>query len=162
MAMLSIQPNAHITFKVWYEDEHLVVVGKPPQVVTLPGKGHEYDTLLNGLFAKYGNRLQNIGRDREFGLLNRLDKETSGLVIVALRASTYDALRTAFSKREIGKFYWALVKGTPSPPEGVIKNPVLEYEGRAGGDSRVKKIAMVSQRGKPAITAYRHTESGTA
>ncbi|MFO0833298.1 MAG: RluA family pseudouridine synthase [Phycisphaerales bacterium] len=162
MATHSIQPNDRITFKVYYEDASLLVVGKPAHIVTLPGKGHEHDTLLNALFARYGNQLQNMGRVREFGLLHRLDRETSGLVIVALRPSAYDAMLEAFRERAIAKFYWAVTKGTPEPAEGVIQKPILEYEGRAARDPRVKKIARVSPRGKPAVTAYRVIESATA
>lgn len=162
MATHSIQPNDRITFKVHYEDDSLVVVGKPPHIVTLPGKGHEHDTLLNALFARFGNQMQNMGRLREFGLLHRLDRETSGLVIVALKASAYEAMREAFREREIAKFYWAITKDTPEPAEGVVKKPILEYDGRAARDTRVKKIARVSLKGKPAVTAYRVIESATA
>ncbi len=162
MATHSIQPNDRITFKVYHEDDSVLVVGKPAHIVTLPGKGHEHDTLLNALFARFGNQLQNMGRTREFGLLHRLDRETSGLLLVALRPSAYDALREAFKERQIAKFYWAVTKDTPNPAEGVIKKPIFEYEGRAARDPRVKKIARVSPKGKPSVTAYRVLDSATA
>ncbi|CAG0974741.1 putative RNA pseudouridine synthase [Phycisphaerales bacterium] len=155
MANLTIQPNDRITFKVRYEDEDVLVVVKPAGVVTVPGLGHEDDSLLNGLFARAGAKLQNIGKSRDFGLLHRLDRETSGLVIAALSVRSYDALRAAFEKREVEKYYWAVVRQAPKRSKGVIRGSLLEYEGRAGDDPRKKKLARVASNGKPALTAYR-------
>lgn len=155
MPQLSIEPNDRVTYKVRHRDEHLLVVIKPPGVVTAPGKGHERDSLLNGLFAAHGPQLQNLGRGRDFGLLHRLDRDTSGLVVAALTASAYDALRDAFESRAVGKYYWAVVAGAPRAPTGVVRRPLAEYEGRVPGDSRIKKLARVSSAGKPAVTAYR-------
>src|ERR1051325_1807669 len=130
MATFTIEPNERVTFKVRYEDDDLAVVNKPAHTVTLPGLGHEKDSLLNGLFSRYGPKLQNLGKVRDFGLLHRLDRETSGLVIIALRARAYDTLRGVFEQREVGKYYWAVVKGRPKGASGVIRKPILEYEGR--------------------------------
>jgi len=155
VATLSIEPNDRITFKVLHEDPDLLVIVKPPGVVTTPGKAHLDDSLLNGLFVKYGNKLQKLGRHRDFGLLHRLDRDTSGLVLVALSATAYDALRVAFETRAVGKYYWAVVAGVMNKPTGVIRRPLGEYEGKAGNDPRIKKLARVSSGGKPAVTAYR-------
>ncbi len=148
---LSVTPNEHITFGVAYEDEHVAVVEKPARRATQPGKGHQSDTLLNGLFAKWGQSLQNLGAKRDFGLLHRLDKDTSGLLIVALKPSAYDDLRQQFEKREIRKFYWAICARAPQPLAGVIRLPIAETP---GGETNVK-TAHVSRMGKPAVTAYR-------
>lgn len=150
---LSIAPNEAVTFKVRHQDEHLLVVDKPAGLVTQPGKGHEHDTLLNGLYAQWGSRLQNLGRNRDFGLLHRLDKPTSGLLIVGLSAAAYDAMREAFAARAIRKFYWAVTHRAPSKPAGVINRPIQEYEDRGEHDGQ--KLARVSSAGKPSITAYR-------
>jgi len=155
MATLSIDPNERVTYKVRYEDADLLVVAKSAGIVTTPGKGHERDSLLNGLFHAYGPKLQNVGKDRDFGLLHRLDRTTSGLLIVALNTHVYDALREAFKAREIAKFYWAVTKQAPKTPKGVINKPILEYKGESAGDSRTKKLSRVSSSGKPALTAYR-------
>jgi 23S rRNA pseudouridine1911/1915/1917 synthase len=155
MSTLSISPNERVTFRVRYEDEHLLVVGKPPGVVSMPGLGHQDDSLLNGLFAKYGSRLQNLGRARDFGLLHRLDKETSGLMLVALSRGAYDGLRAAFEERRIEKFYWAVARQAPRSPTGVIRRSLEEYEGRAGEDPKKRKLCRISPRGKAALTAYR-------
>lgn len=155
MPTLSIEPNDRITYKVRYQDEHLLVVGKPAGVVTTPGLGHEKDSLLNGLFANLGSTLQNLGKQRDFGLLHRLDRDTSGLVIVALAPHVYDALRAAFETRSIEKFYWAVCKAAPKTPKGVIRRPIAEFDGKVPGDTRTKKLARISSAGKPALTAYR-------
>jgi 23S rRNA pseudouridine1911/1915/1917 synthase len=162
MANYTIEPNERITFKVRYEDDDLVVVSKPAHVVTLPGLGHETDSLLNGLFARYGAKLQNLGKARDFGLLHRLDKDTSGLVILALRGQAYDRLREIFEQREVGKYYWALVKGRPKGESGVVRKPILEFEGKSGKDPRTKKLARISPAGKPAVTAWRLLDAGVA
>jgi 23S rRNA pseudouridine1911/1915/1917 synthase len=162
MATFTIEPNERVTFKVRYEDDDVVVVNKPAHVVTLPGLGRDIDSLLNGLFARYGAKLQNLGKSRDFGLLHRLDKDTSGLVILALRPRAYDRLREIFEQREVGKYYWALAKGRPKCDSGVIRKPILEFEGKSGKDPRTKKLARISSAGKPAVTAWRVLDSGVA
>lgn len=151
---LSIRPNDRVTYKLRYQDDDVIVVDKPARIVTQPGKGHEDDTLLNGLFAKFGAELQNLGRGRDFGLLHRLDRQTSGLLIVALRPRAYDALRRQFEERRIRKFYWAVASRTPRKPSSVIKRPLLE-------ETDDKKRAKVSPAGKPAVTAYRVLQVST-
>ena len=155
MAQLSVEPNDQITFKVRHRDDHLLVVSKPSGIVTTPGKGHDRNSLLNGLFALHGERLQQLGKTRDFGLLHRLDRATSGLVIVALSRACYDGLREAFETRAVAKYYWAVVKQAPKKPAGVINRPLLEYTGKAPGDPRPKKLAKVASSGKPSVTAYR-------
>lgn len=158
MATFSIEPNERVTFRIRHEDAHLVVVEKPAGVATQPGRGHARDTLMNGLFAMAGPRLQKLGRARDFGLLHRLDRQTSGLVVIALDAAAYDAMRLQFASRAVRKFYWAIVKGEPRTARGVIRKPILET---GGGDDEAPtaahrpKVARISSAGKPAVTAYR-------
>ncbi len=160
---LSVEPNDRITFGLPYADEHLVVVEKPPRLSTQPGKGHTRDTLLNGLFAKYGVQLQNLGAARDYGLLHRLDKDTSGLLVVALKPEAYDRLREDFANRNVRKFYWAICDGHPKQPSGVIKVPIaadhVAHEHRPGKP----RLAHLSRSaGKPAVTAYRLLSQGEA
>lgn len=150
----TIEPNPRVTFARHFEDGHLVVVGKASGVVTQPGVGHEHDTLLNGLFAVYGDRLRQLGRARDFGLVHRLDRETSGLVAVALSAEAYDGLRGAFETRSIRKFYWAICQKAPREESGVIRRPILEVERRRSRYTS-EKVAVLSVEGKAAVTAYR-------
>ncbi len=150
---LSIEPNSRVRFKVIHEDEHLLVLDKPPGLVTQPGKGHDDDTLLNGLFARWGATLQNLGKSRDFGLLHRLDRSTSGLILVALKAPAYDILRAAFESRLVAKFYLAITRESPSKPIGVINRPIDEYI--TSRQRERKKLARISSAGQPAATAYR-------
>jgi 23S rRNA pseudouridine1911/1915/1917 synthase len=152
---LSITPNADVPFTIRHQDEDLLVVDKPARIATQPGKGHEHDTLLNGLFTTFGPLLQNLGRTRDFGLLHRLDMQTSGLLIVGLRPRAYDALRAQFESREVKKFYWAVTMRAPKKPSGVIRRPIIE-------ETEHKKTARISSAGKPAVTAYRVLQVGTA
>jgi len=149
---LSIEPNERVRYNVRHEDEHLLVVDKPARVPTSPGKGHEDDTLLNGLFARYGQAMQNVGRARDFGLMHRLDRMTSGLLLVALSTRAADALAGSFRARSVAKFYWAVVKRAPNKPTGLIRRPILE-------ETTSKKLARVAEAGKPAATAYRVIEA---
>lgn len=155
MAQYSVEPNPGITFKIVHEDEDLLVVHKPPRLPTQPGKGHESDTLLNGLFATHAKQLQNLGASRDFGLLHRLDKDASGLLVVALRNRAYDGLREAFQKRKMRKFYWAVCARTPRVPKGVIRLGIVE----TGGTPGTPKTSKISRAGKAAITAYQVLDS---
>lgn len=150
----SVEPNPRVTFRVRYEDEHLLVVEKPSRVVTQPGVGHQHDTMLNGLFATHAERLQNLGSARDFGLVHRLDRETSGLLVVALSARAYDGMRERFAKREVSKYYWAIVHKAPREETGVIRRPIIELLRRKDRYTS-RKIAKVSGAGKNALTAYR-------
>jgi 23S rRNA pseudouridine1911/1915/1917 synthase len=148
LTVLSVEPNERITFKVNHEDDDLIVVEKPPRMPTQPGLGQQSKTLLNGLFARYGPQLQNLGSSRDFGLLHRLDRDASGLLIIALKPHAYDVLRQAFVERAVRKFYWAVTKRAPNKPDGVIRRPIVEVQGPP-------MLAKVSRAGKPALSAYR-------
>ncbi|MCG8408594.1 MAG: RluA family pseudouridine synthase [Phycisphaerales bacterium] len=152
MIHYSVEPNDAISYELRHADEHVLVVEKPPHVVTQPGKKHEKTSLLNGLFVSYGNPLQNLGESRGWGLLHRLDKETSGLVIVALRNKAYDHLLQQFKNRQVKKIYWALVAGVPKPSQAVIQKPIVEVVS-------TRKKAVIKRGGKPSITAYRTLQS---
>lgn len=149
-----ILPNDRVTFTIRHRDEHLLVIEKPSRMVTQPGVGHEHDTLLNGLFVEFGTALQNLGSPRDYGLVHRLDRDTSGLLVVALTAQGYDGLRGQFETRQVSKFYWAICHKAPKDPQGVIKKPILDQLKRKNRYTSVK-YATISQAGKPAVTAYR-------
>ncbi|HRQ71956.1 MAG TPA: RluA family pseudouridine synthase [Phycisphaerales bacterium] len=158
MPVLTVQPNDRVTFGIAHQDEHVLIVEKPARLVTTPGKAHESDSLLNGLFARFGARLQSLGAKRDFGLLHRLDRDTSGLVVVALTAAAYDRLREAFEGREVGKYYWAVTRAAPAKPTGVVKRPIAEETVRIDR-YRTVKVAKISGAGKAAATAYRVLEA---
>lgn len=154
----SIEPNDRITFRIRHEDDSLMVVQKRSGLVTQPGIGHQQDTLLNGLFAHCGDMLQNLGAARDFGLVHRLDKETSGLIVVAKRGRAYDGLREQFAGRTVKKYYWALAHKAPRDTEGVIRRPIEEVVKRNSRYTSTKTARLASG-GKAAVTAYRVLDS---
>ena len=149
----SIRPNPDVPFEIRFADAELLVIEKPAGVVTQPGKKHEHDSLLNGLFVEHGNALQNLGESRGWGLLHRLDGDTCGLLIGALRHRAYESLLQQFKDRKIGKIYWAIVRGSPRPAQAVIQKPIKEVVG-------TRKKAVIARDGRQAITAYRVLQSG--
>ncbi len=146
---LSVEPNdlglAHA-----YADEDLIVIDKPAGVVTQPGRKHTRDTLLNAAFATHGKALQNIGKARDYGLVHRLDRPTSGLVVVALTQDAYDHLRAQFAERRVEKTYLAWVHGAPTPPTGTVRAPIREQ--RRGG--RKQAVLGKGRGARPAETRY--------
>ncbi|HVT83522.1 MAG TPA: RluA family pseudouridine synthase, partial [Phycisphaerae bacterium] len=118
------------------------------------------DALLNGVFAlrdgHIGKLLLNLGVRRDFGLLHRLDKDTSGLLVVAKTPNAYDQLRRDFEARQIDKEYLAIVAGIPKPPHGVIQARLKEIEipNPANPHATIKKV-VISRQGQEAVTAYR-------
>jgi 23S rRNA pseudouridine1911/1915/1917 synthase len=138
---------------ILHESEDALCVAKPAGMVTQPGRGHAEDTLLNGVFALRGDVLGQLGADRDWGLLHRLDREVSGCVLLAKTSSAYDRLRGAFEQREIGKTYLALVAGSPPSPEGSCSRAIRE-EIRGG-----VKVALLPVRGgEAALTRWRTLE----
>ncbi|VAX40852.1 Ribosomal large subunit pseudouridine synthase D [hydrothermal vent metagenome] len=159
--MAAPTPNERVTFRVAHEDDDLLVVVKRARLVTTIGIGHEDDTLLNGLMARYPKQLARLGASRDWGLVHRLDRGTSGLIVVALSPDAYDGLRELFESRSVRKLYWALCRSTPNKPAGVIKRPIIE-EIRKATKYTSTKTARIGNSGKPAVTAYRVLQSSPA
>lgn len=159
MSNLSIEPNPRVTFRVLLEDADVLVVEKRSRVVTHPGVGHETDTLLNGVFATHGHLLQNLGASRDFGLVHRLDRETSGVLIVALTIQAHEVLTSAFRQRLVEKFYWAITARPPRDSTGLIRLSLAEQVRPATRFTSTKRT-VVSRSGKAALTAYRVVDRG--
>lgn len=156
MAQFSVPPNDRIAYEVVFSDQCILVVNKPAGLATQPGKGRQGDTLLNGLFARYGAALQNVGAQRDWGLVHRLDKGASGLLVIALKPWAHDQLRAEFEARRVEKRYWAIAWGKPKDDAGIIRLRLAESTDPRSG----KKISVVSRDGKPAATAYRVVDGG--
>lgn len=138
-----------IALTVVYEDSDLLVVDKPAGLVVHPAPGHSGGTLVNALLAHCGASLSGIGGVRRPGIVHRLDKDTSGLMVVAKNDASHADLSHQFATREAGRVYAALVFGAPGERRGVIR-------GAIGRDPRNrKKMAVVTRGGKPAETSYR-------
>lgn len=151
---LAVKPNPAVAVQIVHEDPALLVVDKPAGLVTQPGKGHASDSLLNGVFALYGKLLHNLGVRRDFGLLHRLDKETSGLLVIAKTPNAYDQLRRDFEARHVDKEYLALTRGVPAPRQGVVQARLKEVSVPTGDYTALKKV-VVSRQGQEAISSYR-------
>lgn len=133
---------------VLYEDEHLIVIDKPPGLVVHPAPGNQDGTLVNALIAHCGPSLAGIGGERRPGIVHRLDKDTSGLMVAAKTEPALTGLARQFAGRTVDRAYKAVVWGVPRRREGVI-------EGNIGRSPRNrKKMAVVSGGGKPARTHF--------
>jgi 23S rRNA pseudouridine1911/1915/1917 synthase len=131
-----------------YEDEHLLVVDKPAGLVVHPAPGNPDHTLANALIAHCGDAFAGIGGVKRPGIVHRIDKDTSGLLVVAKTELAHRALTGDFAARRIERAYWAVVGGVP-PASG-------EIEGAIGRNPRDrKKMAVVERGGKHAVTLYR-------
>lgn len=148
-----VAPNPDVPFTILHEDDHLIVVDKPAGVVSEPGIGHKLDTLLNGLIARYGEALDGLGPQLDFGMVHRLDRDTSGLLVVARDGDTHRTLSETFRSRRVKKHYLALVIGTLPTDLGRIALPL----GRTRRKGRA--IALVGTKGtRHALTTYRVLE----
>ena len=141
------EPQA-LPLVVVYEDDDVLVIDKPQGMVVHPAPGSPDMTLVNGLLAYCGDRLSGIGGVRRPGIVHRLDKDTSGLLVVAKSNRAHAGLVVQFETRTIRRLYSALVWGVPMPREGVIRADI----GRSRTDR--KKMAVVATGGKTAITRY--------
>jgi 23S rRNA pseudouridine1911/1915/1917 synthase len=135
-----------VAVPVVHEDADVIVVDKPAGLVVHPARGNASGTLVNGLLARYPE-LADVGDAARPGIVHRLDKDTTGLLVVARTQRAYEALVAVLSRRDVERDYVALVWGHPDAARGVIDAPL----GRSG--RRATKMA-VSVEGKEARTRY--------
>lgn len=135
---------------VLYEDADLVVIDKPAGLVVHPAAGHADQTLVNALLFRIKD-LSGIGGEIRPGIVHRLDKDTSGVMVIAKNDETHRALTAAWNTDRVRKEYLALVYGTPSEPRGTIDAPI-------GRDPRDRKRMAVVAGGRRAITDYEVVE----
>jgi 23S rRNA pseudouridine1911/1915/1917 synthase len=138
-----------IDLAIVYEDDDLIVIDKPAGMVVHPAPGNPDNTLVNALIAHCGESLSGIGGERRPGIVHRIDKDTSGLIVAAKNDAAHQALSAAFAAHDIERAYLCMVWGVPSPAAGEITGNI----GRHPVDR--KRMAVVSRGGKPAITHYR-------
>jgi len=132
-----------------HEDEHLLVIDKPAGLVVHPAPGNPDRTLVNALLAHCGESLAGIGGVKRPGIVHRLDKDTSGLMVVAKTELAQMRLSADFAARRINRAYQAVTWGVPRPREGEISSPI----GRSPANR--KKMAVRRTGGKPAVTRYK-------
>lgn len=145
-------PAQAIPLKVVFEDAHLIVINKPPGMVVHPAAGNPDGTLVNALLHHCAGALSGIGGVARPGIVHRIDKDTSGLLVVAKSDAAHEGLAKQFADHSIARTYLAVCAGHPRPAEGTIS-------GRIGrSDANRKKMAPLpdtATRGKHAVTHYR-------
>ena len=139
-----------IPLVIAYEDEHLLVVDKPAGLVVHPAAGNFDGTLVNALLHHCRGSLSGIGGVARPGIVHRIDKDTSGLLVVAKTDRAHAGLAAQFEKHSIGRVYAAVAAGVPAPPAGRIETNL------ARSDANRQKIAVVAPpKGKRAVTHFR-------
>jgi 23S rRNA pseudouridine1911/1915/1917 synthase len=139
----SLQPMEY-NLKIEFENDDIVVIDKPANLVVHPGAGHKQDTLSNVLIGKYPEIIS-VGDPTRPGIIHRLDEDTSGLIVTAKTQSGYDYMKNLFMTRQIQKEYLTLVHGVPSKLHDVINEPI----GRSSTHVKMK-VGI----GKEAVTEY--------
>lgn len=148
-AVAAVPAAQEIPLSIVYEDDDVIVIDKPAGLVVHPAPGSRENTLVNALLAHCGTSLSGIGGVMRPGIVHRLDKDTSGLMVVAKTDAAHASLSKQFESRTVDRAYTAVVWGVPRPPAG-------EISGNIGRSPRQrKKMAVVKKGGKAARTAYR-------
>ena len=153
------QPETHrvpdvVSLDVLHADRDVVVVNKPSGVVTHPGSGHPHGTLADALWSRYPE-MAHIGEPGRGGIVHRLDRGTSGVLVCARSAEAYDSLASQLSKRLVRRVYAALARGVASSPTGTIDAPI-------GRDPANRTKMAIRADGRPALTHYRVVETFTS
>lgn len=147
--LVEVRPEA-IPLDIVYEDDDIIVVNKPAGMVVHPAYGHRTGTLVNAILAHCPD-LAEVEGDLRPGIVHRLDKHTSGLIIVAKNDSARRKLQRQFKRREVRKVYVALLEGHLGPLRGVVEAPI-------GRDKKRRKRMAVVEGGREACTEYRVVE----
>lgn len=133
-----------------YEDEDLIVIDKPAGLTVHPGAGNSENTLVNALLAHCGDRLSGIGGVQRPGIVHRIDKDTSGLIVVAKSDRAHQGLAEQFAEHSVERLYTAIVFGVPEPREGRIESDIGRHK-----TDRKRMAVLGDGRGKHAVTNYR-------
>ena len=143
-----IKPNK-IPLNILYDDNDVIVINKSPGIVVHPGAGNYDNTIVNGLIFKYKNNLSSIGGKIRPGIVHRIDKDTSGVIIVAKNDNAHINLSKQFSDHSIKRVYEALVWGSLKPQSGKINERISR------SIKNRQLMAVRKERGKIAITNYK-------
>ncbi len=130
-----------IAFKIVYEDDDLLVIDKPAGLTVHPGTGNQDNTLVNALLFTHKNKLSSISGEFRPGIVHRLDKDTSGLMLVAKNDFAHQFLSKILQERRIKRSYLAFIYGAPSPKKGIIDKNIIR--------SKVNRLKMTTTRINP-------------
>ena len=134
---------------IQYEDDDIIIINKPPGIVVHPGAGNFEKTIVNGLLYHYENKLSNIGGKLRPGIVHRIDKDTSGIIVVAKNDFTHSNLSKQFSDHTIERTYDAIVWGSLRPSKGKINEKISR------SIKNRQLMAISKNKGKTAITNYK-------
>ena len=143
-----IKPNK-IPLDILYDDDDIIIINKSPGVVIHPGAGNYEGTIVNGLLFKYKNNLSSIGGKLRPGIVHRIDKDTSGVIVVAKNDNAHINLSKQFSNHTIKRVYEALVWGSPKPQNGKISERISR------SIKNRQLMAVRKEKGKIAVTNYK-------
>ncbi|MCH8229607.1 MAG: RluA family pseudouridine synthase [Chloroflexi bacterium] len=136
-----------VNLNVVYEDNDIALIDKPAGMTVHPGAGHDSETLVNAAVARWP-RIADVGEPDRPGVVHRLDRDTSGLLVIALTGEAYSRLSEMIRNREITRIYTALVHGHPESSAGVVDAPI-------GRDPHHRTRQAVVEDGRPSRTHYR-------
>ena len=147
-SLVQIEPQA-ISLNILYDDEDIVIVNKPAGMVVHPGAGNSNHTLVNGLLFHFQNKLSNIGGKLRPGIVHRIDKDTSGVIVVAKNDDAHINLSEQFSQHTIKRTYETIIWGSLKPQSGTIREKISR-------SIRNRQLMTVrKEKGKIAITNYK-------
>lgn len=154
---MPLKANPLIKFKVIYQDNNLIVIDKPAGLITHPTKSEQDNTLVNGLIA-HCPEIKDVGDppasssqvNLRPGLIHRLDKDTSGLMVVAKNNKTFSHFKKQFQERKVIKYYLALVIGQIKEKRGIITKAISFSK-----KNRLKRSVLLDEKAKPAWTEYK-------
>jgi len=141
-----------IPLDILYEDDHIIVINKPVGLVTHPAPGTPDGTLVNALIAHCGDSLTGIGGEKRPGIVHRLDKDTSGVMMAAKTAEAHQVLTDMFAAHDLDRVYTAIVWGLPQQRQMTIDAPI-------GRSTRDRKKMTITEKGRHAITHLDFTRS---
>ena len=148
----TLEPES-IPLEIVFESEDIMLINKPAGMVVHPSAGHASGTLVHAALA-HAPDIMGVGGEKRPGVVHRLDKDTSGLIVLAKNDAAHKDLQTQFEKREVGKKYLALVDGQPPTPSGRIEAPI----GRDPGHRKKMKV-LPPGKGREAISVFHTLES---
>ncbi len=143
---LTMDPEK-VDFEVLHEDDAILVIAKPPGIVVHPASGHKRGTLVHGLLA-HSTSLSGISGVERPGIVHRLDKDTSGVMVIARTDRSHHRLAELFKTRQVKKVYRTIVCGRPAEAEGCIAKPIGRHR------SNRKKMAVLRHAGREAVTCW--------
>ena len=144
--------------EILFEDAHLIVLNKPAGISMHPGAGNDTHTIANAVVHHVGKKQLSVGESDRPGIVHRLDKDTTGVVVVAKSTPVHAALSRQFAERSVGRSYLALVYSTPRAVRAIQSSDEGEVSAPIGRHPTNRKIMTIAEHGRPAATLWKVQE----